>query len=106
MIQRLKRIARRIVYGRNQPQYTRNRELVEDAQTTKEDVDFLNTLRIEKDAESLIKRQVTKLEFNSSYLVIEGMAWFEKYPEQDTERIIKSLILTRDCLKTKNSGII
>lgn len=94
MIQRLKRIARRIVYGRNQPQYTRNRELVEDAQTTKEDVDFLNTLRIEKDAESLIKRQVTKLEFNSSYLVIEGMAWFEKYPEQDTERIIKSLILT------------
>ena len=85
MIQRLKRIARRIVYGRNQPQYTRNSELVEDAQTTKEDVDFLNTLRIEKDAESLIKRQVTKLEFNSSYLVIEGMAWFEKF-------VVKTLI--------------
>ncbi|KZU84597.1 putative polyribitolphosphotransferase [Lactiplantibacillus plantarum] len=72
MIQRLKRIARRIVYGRNQPQYTRNRELVEDAQTTKEDVDFLNTLRIEKDAESLIKRQVTKNVFRIFSRVFAG----------------------------------
>ncbi|KLD57173.1 hypothetical protein WP50_35755 [Lactiplantibacillus plantarum] len=56
----------------------------------------MNSQRIAKNAESLIKRQVTKLDFNSSYLVIEGSAWFEKYPEKDAERIIKSLILIND----------
>lgn len=93
MIQRLKRIARRIVYGRR-------RNAVADQPATPADsdatIDFLNEPRLDKDAESLIKRAVTKLEFNSSYLVIEGRAWFEKYPEKDAERIVKSLILVDD----------
>ncbi|RRK10459.1 CDP-glycerol--poly(glycerophosphate) glycerophosphotransferase [Lactiplantibacillus garii] len=90
MLQRLKRIARRIVYGRRRNAMT-NQAVPPDAAENR--ADFLNEPRLDQDAESLIKRSVTKLDFNSSYLVIEGRAWFEKYPEKDAEKIVKSLIL-------------
>lgn len=95
MLQRLKRIARRVVYGRRAP-VNDTQELTEPTGPQSDALEFMNSQRIAKNAESLIKRQVTKLDFNSSYLVIEGSAWFEKYPEKDAERIIKSLILIND----------
>jgi len=95
MLQRLKRVARRIVYGRRVTPNAEQQDLVTDSSTNNA-LDFLNSPRIDHDAESLIKRKVTKLEFNSSYLAIEGAAWFEKYPEKDAERIVKSLVLISD----------
>ena len=82
MLQRLKRIARRVVYGRRAP-VSDTQELTEPTGPQSDALEFMNSQRIAKNAESLIKRQVTKLDFNSSYLVIEGSAWFEKYPEKD-----------------------
>lgn len=93
MLQRAKRFARRVLNHRRRRLQAKNAAL-EPEQVT--EPDFLNEPRIDKNAESLIKRQVTNLEFNSSYLVIEGAAFFEKYPEKDAERIIKSLILVSD----------
>ncbi|ETY74377.1 CDP-glycerol glycerophosphotransferase family protein [Lactiplantibacillus fabifermentans] len=97
MLQRIKRVARRIVYGRQQPTHT----VTPVAGVTPDDenmssLKYLNEPRLDNEAESLIKRQVKSLEFNSSYLTIEGQAYFEKYPEADSERIIKSLILVGD----------
>ncbi|MDQ7937383.1 CDP-glycerol glycerophosphotransferase family protein [Lactiplantibacillus sp. WILCCON 0030] len=94
MLQRMKRLARRLLYGRprtNQP----TTETFADEQSA-ETPTYLNEPRQATEAESLIKRQVTRLEFNSSFLVIEGQAYFESYPEKDAERLIKSLILVSD----------
>lgn len=96
MLQRLKRIARRVVYGRRGPVQPQEQPTTESTELSRDALEFMNSQRIAKDAESLIKRQVTKLDFNSSFLVIEGAAWFEKYPEKDAERIVKSLILIND----------
>ncbi|AVK63045.1 CDP-glycerol--poly(glycerophosphate) glycerophosphotransferase [Lactobacillus sp. CBA3606] len=92
MLQRLKRVARRVLYGRR-PAPTVGTVPTEAVDTS---LKYLNEPRLDNDAESLIKRQVTRLEFNSSYLVIEGQAYFEKYPETDDERIVKSLLLVSD----------
>ncbi|MFC6201773.1 CDP-glycerol glycerophosphotransferase family protein [Lactiplantibacillus nangangensis] len=93
MLQRLKRVARRILYG--QPRNNPADATVFDEET-ESSLKYLNEPRLDTEAESLIKRQVNHLEFNSSYLVIDGQAYFENYPEKDPERIIKSLILVSD----------
>lgn len=46
--------------------------------------------------DSLIKRQVSAIDFNGAYLTIKGIAYFEKFPEKDEEKIIKSLILSTE----------
>lgn len=92
MLQRLKRVARRIMYGRRSVASNAGAVTPEVAPA----IDFLNEPRLDQEAESLIKRAITQLDFNSSYLTIAGRAWFEKYPETDAERIVKSLVLISD----------
>ncbi|CAM3076209.1 CDP-glycerol glycerophosphotransferase family protein [Lactiplantibacillus plajomi] len=88
MLQRLKRIARRILLGRRPSSAGPQAEATTELQRT-----GLNEPRLDQDAESLIKRSVTTLDFNRSYLSLVGRAWFENYPESDPEKIIKSLVL-------------
>lgn len=45
---------------------------------------------------SLIKRRVNTIDFNGAYFTISGTAFFEKFPEKDEEKIIKSLVLSKD----------
>ena len=44
---------------------------------------------------SLIKRRVNTIDFNGAYFTISGTAFFEKFPEKDEEKIIKSLVLLK-----------
>ncbi|KRN82268.1 teichoic acid biosynthesis protein [Pediococcus ethanolidurans] len=46
--------------------------------------------------DSLIKRRVNSIDFNGAYFTISGIAYFEKFPEKDEEKIVKSLILAKD----------
>lgn len=94
MLQRLKRIARRVLKGRQPVVKQTEPEIAEDPNHVR--IAYLNEPRIDSTAESLIKRQVTRLDFNRSYLVIEGEAYFESYPEKDPERLVKSLILVSE----------
>jgi len=92
MLQRLKRIARRLLRRQQGNQHTASP--VDEPSETR--IDYLNEPRIDAAAESLIKRRVTELSFNRSYLTIAGEAYFESYPEKDPERLIKSLILVSE----------
>lgn len=93
MLQRLKRLIRRLLIGR-QPAGVQPVSL--DDVTVDARDKYLNEPRLDQNAESLIKRKVTRLAFNRSYLEIAGEAYFESYPEKDPERLIKSLILVGD----------
>lgn len=93
MLQQLKRLTRRLLVGR-QPARVQSVSL-DDATVDARDK-YLNEPRLDQNAESLIKRKVTRLAFNRSYLEIAGKAYFESYPEKDPERLIKSLILVGD----------
>lgn len=93
MLQRIKRLIRRLLIGR-QPARVQPVSL-DDATVDARDK-YLNEPRLDQNAESLIKRKVTRLAFNRSYLEIAGEAYFESYPEKDPERLIKSLILVGD----------
>ncbi|MFB9770456.1 CDP-glycerol glycerophosphotransferase family protein [Lactiplantibacillus modestisalitolerans] len=89
MRRRLKRIIKRVLFGAQTEVHPQNADELSAVEAAEQ-----YQPRLDKEAESLIKRQVTKLAFNRSYLVIEGQAYFENYPEADGERIIKSLVLT------------
>ncbi|WP_137625625.1 CDP-glycerol glycerophosphotransferase family protein [Lactiplantibacillus pingfangensis] len=93
MLQRLKRLIRRLLIGR---QSARVQPVSLDDVTVDARDKYLNEPRLDQNAESLIKRKVTRLAFNRSYLEIAGEAYFESYPEKDPERLIKSLILVGD----------
>lgn len=93
MLQRIKRFIRRLLIER-QPARVQPVSL-DDATVDARDK-YLNEPRLDQNAESLIKRKVTRLAFNRSYLEIAGEAYFESYPEKDPERLIKSLILVGD----------
>ncbi|MDV7718987.1 CDP-glycerol--poly(glycerophosphate) glycerophosphotransferase [Pediococcus ethanolidurans] len=52
--------------------------------------------RLVENIDSLIKRRVNSIDFNGAYFTISGIAYFEKFPEKDEEKIVKSLILAKD----------
>ncbi|AEV96048.1 CDP-glycerol glycerophosphotransferase family protein [Pediococcus claussenii] len=99
MLQGLRRTARRVRNAfrrKNRPQKTavvgeNNKEIIVDPIQQ-----VISTPHLAMDVDSLIKRQVTNIDFNNSYFSIEGMAWFESFPEKDPEKIVKSLVLINE----------
>ncbi|VDG25002.1 CDP-glycerol glycerophosphotransferase family protein [Lactiplantibacillus mudanjiangensis] len=90
MLTRLKRRARQVVRHLRRPAPAVDSTNVIDANAV---TNQLNEPHLATEADSLIKRHVTQLDFNGAYLTIRGQAWFEQFPEDDPEKIIKSLIL-------------
>ncbi|MFC6181588.1 CDP-glycerol glycerophosphotransferase family protein [Lactiplantibacillus daowaiensis] len=90
MLTRLKRRAHQVVRHLRRPAPTTDPVADVDDTTPRQ---LLNEPHLATDVDSLIKRQVTQLDFNGAYLTISGQAWFEQFPETDPEKIIKSLIL-------------
>lgn len=64
--------------------------------TPEESLPAYHTPHLVEGIDSLIKRQITTIDFNGAYFTISGTAYFEKFPEKDEEKIVKSLILTKD----------
>ncbi|WP_412990453.1 CDP-glycerol glycerophosphotransferase family protein [Pediococcus siamensis] len=85
MLRRIKNKVRRVL--RPAPQNPELQDKVEPAYTSP---------RIVENVDSLIKRRVKAIDFNGAYFTISGIAYFEKFPENDEEKIIKSLILSKE----------